>query len=537
MPGITTTTTRTSSAELIKLLVQARSLSDRFGRADLTDRVAAARARLADRPLEVAVIRASSGPADQAPAQSMLEALRTAAAGGAPGVSFRDATGTAWAAHADGPAAVLFLADAAHEYGREDFAVLQQIRAAGIPVVAVSAGFDQRPDWQQVQRRNRGLLQLADLDDPPMALLPVSAALCVAGLDRRDEPLLVASGVPQLFDFLTDRLDTAVDLTPAQLVTDALCEVAAGLTETLERQARQAAAVSPPAVRLEIAAAELERRQHLSTKWQLTLGDGFADLVAAVDFDLRDRLRDALEEADVVISGNRPLREWENFQETVRASIAQGVEESYRFAANQTGALARRVAITMTGEPSDAQPRIALPATGFPAPGEVLDRVRPMEPPYCGAVSARLINSLRGCYGGILMVGVLTSLAGMKLISTWSVAAGVLLGLFTFWEDRRSGVERGRAEAKVAVSRFLDAVNFRVGEDLRTQLRGAHRAMRDHYTSLNDQRLRAAANAVRSAELAIAEAEFVPAAPTAQEIAAVAELRVRVDALSGPTQL
>jgi hypothetical protein len=61
--------------------------------------------------------------------------------------------------------------------------------------------------------------------------------------------------------------------------------------------------------------------------------------------------------------------------------------------------------------------------------------------------------------------------------------------------------------------------------------------MRDHYTSLNDQRLRAAADAVRSAELAVAEAESVPAAPTAQEIAAVAELRAGVDALSGPTQL
>jgi len=42
------------------------------------------------------------------------------------------------------------------------------------------------------------------------------------------------------------------------------------------------------------------------------------------------------------------------------------------------------------------------------------------------------VNSLRGSYGGVLMVGVLTSLAGLQLISVWSVGAGLLLGAFTF---------------------------------------------------------------------------------------------------------
>jgi hypothetical protein len=101
------------------------------------------------------------------------------------------------------------------------------------------------------------------------------------------------------------------------------------------------------------------------------------------------------------------------------------------------------------------------------------------------------------------MVGVLTSLAGLQLISVYSVGAGVLLGLFTFWEDRKNGRERGKAGATMAVSKLMDSVNFRVGDDLRTQLRAVHRAMRDHFTGINDQLLRAASDSVRAAVEAV----------------------------------
>lgn len=41
----------------------------------------------------------------------------------------------------------------------------------------------------------------------------------------------------------------------------------------------------------------------------------------------------------------------------------------------------------------------------------------------------------------------------------------------------------------MAVTKPIDSVNFR-GDDLRTQLRTVHRAMRDHFTAINDQLLR-----------------------------------------------
>jgi hypothetical protein len=79
------------------------------------------------------------------------------------------------------------------------------------------------------------------------------------------------------------------------------------------------------------------------------------------------------------------------------------------------------------------------------------------------------------------------------------VGAGVLLGVFTFFEDRRNATERRRGEARVSAAKLLDAANFRVGDDQRTQLRAVHRTLRDHFTVINDARLREAADAVRTA--------------------------------------
>jgi len=75
----------------------------------------------------------------------------------------------------------------------------------------------------------------------------------------------------------------------------------------------------------------------------------------------------------------------------------------------------------------------------------------------------------------------------------------VLLGLFHLLEERKNGKERAKAEAKVAVSKLMDEVIFLVGDDSRAQLRRVHRTLRDHFTVVNDQRLRAASDAVRTA--------------------------------------
>jgi hypothetical protein len=75
----------------------------------------------------------------------------------------------------------------------------------------------------------------------------------------------------------------------------------------------------------------------------------------------------------------------------------------------------------------------------------------------------------------------------------------------------------------------MDAVNFRVGDDLRTQLRAAHRAIRDHFTAINDQLLRSAADAVWAASEAVQRGDQVDgrAAEVQNNLAQLRQIRVR----------
>jgi hypothetical protein len=489
-----------TSAELVALLDQASRLAGAAGRPDPVERLARAHARIAARQMRVVVIGAPGQGAS-----SLVHVLKRAPADRLPGATFVDAPGLPGSNQPVVPEpgsadVVLFVSDAGHEYGPAELDALSRIRAQGTAVAGVLTKIDAYPRWAEVQRANRSRLQAANLDSPTIPLLPVSSALCNSGRQRGDDSLSVASGVPQLLEFLRDRIGTGVDpalrdwvLGEVRAVTDELAKI-----WNRELDALQGAGDSPQQ-RQQRAVAELDRRQQLSAQWQLALSDGVTELMAQVDFDLRERLREVMELAEEHITTANPMRNWQQFDTSVRGKVEDNVQANFQLAAKRSLVLAAQVAAKLAGNPDGSHTGVALPQVQVAGPDEALRRVKPMEPPNSGGWFARVVNSLRGSYGGILMVGVLTSLAGLALISVWSVGAGVLLGLFTFWEDRKNGHERGKAEAKMAVSKLMDTVNFRVGDELRSQLRAVHRALRDHFTEINDQRLRTAADAVRAA--------------------------------------
>ena len=488
-----------TSAELVSLLDQANGLAHAVGRSDSVERLARARARVAARRMRVLVVGAPGQGAT-----SLAQALEQASADRLPGASFVDAAGPAGSNQPLVPEpgsadVVLFVSDAGQEYGPVELDTLARIRAQGIALAGVLTKIDVYPGWAEVQRANRSRLQAANLDSPTIPLLPVSSALWDSGRQRGDDSLSVASGIPQLMEFLRDRIGTGVDpalhdwvLGEVRAVTDQLSKI-----WTRELDALQGGDF--PQQRQQRAVAELERRQQLSAQWQIALSDGMTELMAQVDFDLRERLREVMELAEEQITKANPVRQWQQFDKSVRGKVEDSVQANFQLTAKRFLVLGAQVATKLAGNPDGSPTGVALPQVRMAGPDEALRRIKPMEPPNTGSWFARVVNSLRGSYGGILMVGVMTSLAGLALISVWSVAAGVLLGLFTFWEDRKNGHERGKAEAKMAVSKMMDNVNFRVGDELRAQLRAVHRALRDHFTEVNDQRLRIAADAVRAA--------------------------------------
>jgi hypothetical protein len=492
----------TGSAELTSLLDQANQLAGATSRPDLIERLNRARARLAGRGMRVVLV----GEPGQG-ATSLAHVLEQVPATRLPGATFTDAPGQPGSKQARMPEpgsadVALFVADAGHEYGPPELDALARLRAQGLSVVGVLTKIDMFPRWADVQRANRGRLQTANLDTPPIPLFPVSSALSESGSRRGDESLAVASGVSQLVDFLRDRVGTRVEPALRDSVLAEIRVVAEELGRSWggELDALQSAGGSAQD-RQQRAVAELDRRQQLSVNWQLALGDGATELMAQVDFDLRDRLRTVMVAAEDEILKANPVKQWPQFDSWVRGRVAESVQANFQLARERSRKLAAQVATQLAGNPDGSHAGVPLPDVRVNTPDEALRQVKPMPPVESskGGVVARAVNSVRGSYGGILMVGVLTSLAGMVLINIWSVAAGVLLGLFTFWEDSKNGKERNKAEARMAVSKLMDEANFRVGDELRTQLRAVHRTLRDHFTVVNDQRLRAASDAARSA--------------------------------------
>ncbi|NMO89883.1 hypothetical protein [Actinomycetospora sp. TBRC 11914] len=492
------------SAELVGLLERTDRMAALAGRTDLVERLALARSWMTGRPLRVGVCGRPDAEGT-ARTRALVEAVRGVSAAWLPGASFGDVPGRHGQDRrplTEQVDVVLFVTDARAGYGPGELAALTRLRAQDVAVVGVLADHDACEDLTLVLQADRRALRSAGIDDPPIPLLPVSAAQCERGRRHDDRSALIASGIPQLLEVLRDRVDTAMAprLRAAVLaeVHGALDQLAAAFTAELDRLPRGA---SSPAERQRRAIAELDRCQQLSANWQIALSDGMAELGAQADFDLRQRLREVLAFADAEILSGRALKDWAGFDAAVRARVEEAVRGDHAMVRERATALAKTVARALAGTADGAtvgvtRPRIVLtdPDATTLLPAAAMD-----VPGTGGGVVSRAVNSLRGSYGGILMVGVLTSLAGLSLISVYSVGAGVLLGVFTYVEDRKNIRERRMAEGRATAAKLLDEANFRAGDHQRAQLRAVHRTLRDHFTAINDERLRAAAEAVRVA--------------------------------------
>jgi hypothetical protein len=187
-----------------------------------------------------------------------------------------------------------------------------------------------------------------------------------------------------------------------------------------------------------------------------------------------------------------PAKRWNQFGSWLDGRIAESVQDNFVLAHTCSRDLAAKMAARFVEEGQVAVPQLYLDYTG-----SILDPVQSLEPldaRKAGMVQ-RVITSVRGSYGGVLMVGLMTSLAGLALVNPWSIGAGVLLGANTFWEDRKAQTSRGQAEAKAAVARLMDDVIFQVGKESKYRLREAQRTLRDHFTMTATEILRSADNA------------------------------------------
>ena len=95
---------------------------------------------------------------------------------------------------------------------------------------------------------------------------------------------------------------------------------------------------------LEEAKARADEFRGRSARWQVTLTDGIADLIADMEHDLRDRLRKVQREAETAIDEGDPGPIWDQITEWLDQRVAAAVSETFVWTDERSRWLSEEVA-------------------------------------------------------------------------------------------------------------------------------------------------------------------------------------------------
>jgi hypothetical protein len=394
--------------------------------------------------------------------------------------------------------AMLLVSDASQEYTEPELRFLRQAMRITPNVAGVLTKTDLYPDWRRVEEADRSHLAKVAPDIP---LFPVSSDLRLEAARLQDSELNEESGFPGLVAYLRDGIIGEAQRLQGRSVSQDLRAVTENLRLSLhsELEALENPEGTPQMIaQLEQARAEADDLRKRSARWQITLSDGISDLIADMEYDLRNRLRQIQREAEAAIDEGDPGRAWAEFSTWLEVSTAAAISDTFVLTSERAGWLAAQVAEHFTAE------EVQLPVMHVSHSADALDPVDTMPGMDAGRINPvqKVLIGMRGSYGGVLMFGLLTGIFGMALINPLSLSAGVLLGRKAYREDKEARLKRRQGEAKALVRRQLDDVTFQVGKQLKDRLRLVQRSIRDHFTELADEHHRSLADSVSAAQKA-----------------------------------
>jgi hypothetical protein len=236
-----------------------------------------------------------------------------------------------------------------------------------------------------------------------------------------------------------------------------------------------------------------------SARWQHTLSDGITDLTADIDFDLNDRMREILRQAEEEMDREDPTKTWGQLSTWVEQEVASAISANLVWATQRARWLATRVADHFSEQENQLLPKLRTEVA------DVLGSVRAMQlrKSESFGIGQKALTTLRGGYVGFLMCGMLGTFVGLAMLNPFSVGAGLALGGKTLKDERRRVITRRQQEAKSAVRRYIDDVKFQASKESRDMLRRVQRDLRDHFTTQADEMNRSLGDSVRAAEKSV----------------------------------
>ena len=394
--------------------------------------------------------------------------------------------------------AMLMVSDTSGEFIEPEMRFLRQAHEICPVGAVVATKTDLYPHWRQVVDANSAHLGHAGLTLP---MIPASSLLRAHAVQQGDKELNEESNFPAIVRFLSEKvLSRENDRVRDQVIAE-IASAAEHLT--LAVRSGLSAINDPDDVRR--LTEDLERRkqeaqdalQHTAL-WQQVLNDGIADLTADVDHDLRSRFRAITQHIESVIDACDPTQHWAEIGAEVENEVATAVGDNFVWAYQRAEALTREVARTFVEAGLDAVKMPEVSAREMGAGFNGLKSLARLESKPSG-LGHKAITSMRGSYGGVLMFGMLTSVAGLGMFNPISLGAGLLLGRKSYKEDMENRMLRVRNEAKTNVRRFVDDVSFVVGKESRDRLKAIQRQLRDHYREIANQATRSLNESLQAA--------------------------------------
>ena len=382
--------------------------------------------------------------------------------------------------------ALLMVSDTSQELTEPEMWFICQAYQICPVAVLVATKTDLYPHWRDIVNANAAHLQRARV---PIPILPVSSLLRSHAVTLNDSELNEESNFPSIVKFLSEKvLSRRTD----RVRDEVLSEIRSAAEHLTIAVRSELSSVNDPdfgdrlAEDLEQRKREAHEALNQSALWQQVLNDGYTDLTADVDHDLRARFRVLTEDMERRIDSCDPTRHWAEIGNGVEEAVATAVGDNFVWAYRRAEELADDVANLFADAGLDSIILPELSARDMGADFGRLKSLAELESKPSGR-GQKVVTGLRGSYGGVVMIGMLSSVAGLGLFNPLSVGAGLVLGRMAYKEDKELRLSRARAEAKTNVRRFVDDVSFVVGKESRDRLRDIHRRLRDHYRDIGNE--------------------------------------------------
>lgn len=401
--------------------------------------------------------------------------------------------------------AMLMISDTSQEFTEPEMAFLRQALEICPLATVLATKTDLYPHWRQIVNANVAHLQRAGINVP---VTPVSSMLRTHAIQMNDKELNEESNFPAIVKFLTEQVLSGEN---DRVRDQVLAEVRSAAEHLTLAVTSELSAIDDPDARDRLTS-DLERRKQeamdalaQTALWQQVLNDGIADLTGDVDHDLRARFRAITQHTEHVIDGCDPTQQWAEIGSELEDAVATAVGDNFVWAYQRAEALAAEVARNFMEAGIDAVEMPKIDARDMGAGFGEMKSVSRLEAKPIGK-GHKVVTGMRGSYGGVLMFGMLTSVAGLGLLNPLSLGAGLVLGRKAYKEDMENRMMRVRSEAKMNMRRFVDDVSFIVLKESRDRLKGIQRQLRDHYRDIANQTTRSL-NESLQASLAAAKLE------------------------------